>query len=45
MNMPVIRAADAKEALDIARDHVNDKDSYAYIAGSLYLAGEVKGLL
>ncbi|MBO4898803.1 MAG: bifunctional folylpolyglutamate synthase/dihydrofolate synthase [Lachnospiraceae bacterium] len=45
MNMPVIRARDAKEALDIARDHVKNKDSYAYIAGSLYLAGEVKGLI
>ena len=45
MNMPVIMAKDAQEALDIARDHVKYKDSYAYIAGSLYLAGEVKGLL
>ena len=45
MNIPVIRAGSSADALSIARDHVKNNASYAYIAGSLYLAGEVKGLI
>ncbi len=37
-------AGDSREALGIAREYVSTDGLYAYITGSLYLVGEMRGL-
>lgn len=42
--MDAMPASDAAEALSAARGYVSEDGKYAYITGSLYLVGEMRGL-